>query len=175
MANSIDLGQALDTVVAELAAKFPAFKTVATEDKNRDRLEVPAILVQISELEPLPDADPLTGQFPCLVRFEARVIMGHRTPKVRREVLKASGALATFIHSNRLGVLWGAATVLSVEPDEFAPKADQFDIWMVEWAHETCFGESYFVDEGVTPTEVLTSWAPDIGTDNEGKYKPEVM
>jgi hypothetical protein len=173
MNEPIDLGLALDTIVAQLGAAFATFKTVAAEDEARTKLAVPAIIVQISELEPDLEKDAHTGQFPCLVRLEARVVMGHRTPKVRREVAKAAGAIAAFVHNNRLGVAWGGATVLSVEPDEFAPQADNFDIWRIEWAHSADIGQSYFVDDGVTPREILSSWAPDIGPDNEGEYVAE--
>lgn len=173
MSDAIDLGAALDTIVAAIAAEFDTFKTVAAEDESRSELKVPAIIVQLSELEPLPDNDAHTGQFPCLVRLEARVILGHRTPKVRREVVKAAGALAAFLHNNRLGVPWGAAAIVAVEPDEFAPQADQVDIWRVEWAHEVDIGPSYFVDDSTTPTQVLTSWVPDIGPAHEAAYVTE--
>ncbi len=173
MPDTLDLGVALDTVIASLAAEFDTFKTVAAEDEDRKKLAVPAIIVQMSELEPDPDKDPHTGQFPCLVRLEARIVMGHRTPKVRREVIKAAGAVAAFVHSNRLGVAWGAATVIAVDPDDFAPQADSFDIWRVEWVHAADIGASYFVDEGVTPSQILTSWSPDIGTAHEGDYVAE--
>jgi hypothetical protein len=169
--DPIDLGAALDSVVSALAAEFDTFKTVAAEDESRTRLEVPAVIVQISELEPDPDKDPHTGQFPCLVRIEARIILGHRTPSVRREVVKAAGAVTAFVHSNRFGVAWGAATVIAVEPDEFDPAADQFDIWRVEWVHSADIGDSYFVDDGVTPTQVLTSWDPEIGPAHEDDYE----
>ena len=173
MPDPIDLGAALDIVIATLAAEFDTFKTVAAEDEDRKKLAVPAIIVQMSELEPDPDKDPHTGQFPCLVRLEARIVLGHRTPEVRREVVKAAGAVAAFVHSNRLGVAWGAAKVIAVDPDEFAPQADSFDIWRVEWVHAADIGNNYFVDEGVTPTEILTSWAPETGPGNEGSYTPE--
>lgn len=173
MSEPIDLGDALDTIVETLKDEFGTFKTVAAEDENRKKLSVPAIIVQLSELEPDPDKDAHTGQFPCIVRVEARIVMGHRTPKVRREVIKAAGAVAAFVHNSRLGVAWRAAKVLAVEPDEFAPQADQFDIWRVEWAHSADIGPSYFVDDGVTPTELLTSWAPEIGPDHEGDYVAE--
>ncbi len=170
MPDTLDLGAALDTVIAMLAAEFDSFKTVAAEDEARKALAVPALIVQISELEPDPDKDPHTGQFPCLIRLEARIVMGHRTPGVRREVLRAAGAVAAFVHSNRLGVAWGAATVIAVDPDEFAPQADSFDIWRVEWVHAADLGTSYFVDDGVTPARVLTSWSPDIGLAHEADY-----
>jgi len=173
MAEALDLGAALDTVVATLAAAFPTFKTVAAEDESRKTLEVPAIVVQMSELEPDPDKDSHTGQFPCLVRIEARIILGYRTPNVRREVIKAAGALAAAVHNERLGVAWGAAVVLAVEPDDFAPQADQFDIWRVEWAHAADIGPSFFIDDGLTPTQLLTSWSPDIGPAHEDDYVAE--
>lgn len=173
MTDTIDLGVALDTVVSKLAAQFPTIKTVAAEDESRRELPVPALIVQFSEIEPDPDADPHTGQFPCRLRVEARIVLGHRTPKVRREVIKAAGAIASFVHSNRLGVKWGAAVVIAVEPDEFAPLADTFDIWRIEWAHTLDLGESYFIDDGVTPTIVLTSWSPEVGGQHEADYQIE--
>lgn len=173
MTDFINLDVALDTVVSQLAAQFPTIKTVSAEDENRNELPVPALVIQFSEIEPDPDADPHTGQFPCRLRVEARIVLGHRTPKVRREVIKAAGAIASFVHSNRLGVKWGPAVVIAVEPDEFAPLADTFDIWRIEWAHTLNLGESYFVDDGITPTIVLTSWAPEIGIQHEGAYVAE--
>lgn len=173
MTEAVDLGDALDTVVAALAGKFPTFKTVAAEDESRKELEVPALIVQFSEIEPDPDRDPHTGQFPARLRVEARIVMGHRTAKVRREVIKAAGAVATFVHNNRLGVPWGAGVVVAVEPDEFAPVVETHDVWLIEWAHTVDLGDSYFVDDGVTPTEVLTSWSPNVGPDHEGDYLAE--
>ena len=171
MSDSIDLGLALDAVVASIQSQFVAFKTVAAEDEKRTELAVPAIILQMSELEPALDADPHSGQFPCLVHIEARLVLGHRTPKVRREVIKAAGALAAFVHSNRFGVRWGAAVILAVEPDDFAPNADQFDIWRLEWVHQADLGVAFDWDEGVTPSEIVSSWAPDIGPGREGSYE----
>lgn len=170
MSDPVDLGLALDTVVAALAAQFPTFKTIAAEDESRKELQVPALLVQFSEIEPDPDRDPHTGQFPGRLRVEARVVLGHRTPQVRRETIKAAAAVATFVHNNRLGVLWGAGVVVAVEPDEFAPVVETHDVWLIEWAHTVDLGQTYFVDGDVTPTEVLTSWSPDVGPDNESSY-----
>jgi hypothetical protein len=173
MSDTIDLGVALDQVIAGLAAEYPDFRTVAAEDESRSELRVPAVIVDFTEIEPDPDREPHTGQFPCMIRVEARIVLGHRTPKVRREVIKAAGALAAFVHNNRFGIKWGAATVIAVEPDEFAPQIDTFDIWRVEWTHSCDLGQSYFVDSGITPSIVLTSWVPDIGLPNEALYVEE--
>ena len=170
MSEPLDLGLALDAIVAALGAQFATFKTVAAEDESRASLALPAIIVQMSEIEPELDRDPETGQFPGLVRVEVRVVMGKRTPKVRREAITAAAAVAAFAHKERFGVLWGAAVIAAIEPDEFSPVADQFDVWRVEWGHSADFGASYFVDEGETPTMVLASFVPEIGEPNEGAY-----
>lgn len=174
MSDVIDLGEALDTVVSEVKTQFQTFNTMAAEDQIDADLPVPAILVQISEIEPNLDRDDSTGRLPCLVRLEAQLVLGARTTKVRREVAKAAGALAAFIYNNRLGVHWGPGMVISVEPDEFNPNSDRFDVWRVEWAHETELGQSYIIDEGVTPREVLTSWAPNVGAENKASYSDQV-
>lgn len=174
MSDPIDVGDALDSVVTAFQAKFTDFATVAAEDQSRTELAVPAIIIQLTDFEPMLDRDPHTGQFPCHVRLEARIVLGHRTAKVRREVARAAASVAAFVHSNRFGERWGAAQILAVEPDEFAPQAEQFDIWRVEWAHRADLGESYFLDGGTIPTQILTSWAPEIGPPNEDQYVPEV-
>jgi hypothetical protein len=173
MSAEIDLGEALDAIVAALAAKFPTFKTVAAEDESRVELEIPALIVQLNGLEPEPERDPHTGQLAVRVRVEARVVMGHRTEQVRREGIKAAAAVAVFANQNRFGIAWGAAEVIGVDPDDFAPSADKLDIWLVEWGHLADLGSSFFVNEGVTPSEVFTGWGPNVGPDNLAAYQAE--
>jgi len=167
----VDLTRAWDQVIATIAAQFPGFNVEAGEDADRERLVIPAILVDLVELEPEPDQDPETGELPVLVHFEARVILGFRTVKVRRAVASAAGALAAFLHDNRLGVKWGAGVVLSCAPDEFAPQAEKVDVWSVEWVHRAHIGDAIELEEGDLPTEVYLSWAPEIGTDHEDDYQ----
>lgn len=170
----LDLDGALARIVARCAETFTNFKTVVAEDETRQKLELPAILIQLSELEPDLENDPHTGQFPCLVHIDARIVMGHRTPRVRREVAKAAGALAAFAHKNRFGTAWGEARILSVEPDDFAPHADQYDIWHIEWVHAAQLGPHYIERAEGLPAQVLMSWAPDVGPDHENSYHEEI-
>ncbi|WP_243857834.1 hypothetical protein [Xylella fastidiosa] len=41
---------------------------------------MPACLLTLSEIEPAPENDAGTGQFPALLRFQARLVLGHRGP-----------------------------------------------------------------------------------------------
>jgi len=170
MENTLDLSTATDTMVETLKVAFPAFKTIMAEDERTDKIDVPALLVQITELEPDPDRDNSTGEWPCLVHVEARVVYGYRTAKVRREVARAAGAVAAFAHNDRLGVKWGPGVVIACNPDDFSPQANQFDVWLIEWVHQADIGPRFTVEEGVVPAQVLSGWSPKIGDGNDSEY-----
>jgi hypothetical protein len=166
----IDVETALDAIVSGIKAQFPEFRSVIAEDEPSDALSVPAVLVQLSEIEPEPDSDPMTGQLACVFRIEARIVMGALSPSARLAAATAAGRLAAFVPENRLGALWDGALVLAVEPDEFAPGADQFVIWRVEWAHAGRLGDSNVPIETSTPEQRLVAQAPDIGSGNAADY-----
>ncbi|RYH04126.1 hypothetical protein EU805_01780 [Salipiger sp. IMCC34102] len=169
--ENVDLDAALEAVRAGFAERFPGVNVVIAEDAEDDELPVPALVCQISEIEPDPDGDPLTGQFPCLVRVQARIVLGRRTPAVRMQTLKLAGAVAAQVHAERFGVKWGAATVIAVEPDEFAPAAARFDVWLVEWVHAARLGDAFELPPEFLPSEVLVSHAPRVGIPHEADYE----
>lgn len=166
----VDVSQAWDVVISEIAGKFPGFKVQAGEDADRDKLEIPAILIDLTELEPASESDATTGEWACLVHFVARVVIGYRTPQVRRTVARAAGALAAFVHGNRLGTAWGGGVVIAAGPDEFSPRADQVDIWSIEWVHQADLGDRIEVEDGDVPSEVFVSWVPEIGEAHVDDY-----
>lgn len=174
MEDELNLVGVTETVVETLRAEFPEFKTVIAEDEREergDKVDVPALLVQLTELEPNPDSDGSDGKWPCLVHFEARIVYGFRTPKVRRQTAASAGSIAAFVHNNRLGVGWGGAQVLACAPDEFAPKAEQYDIWQIEWAHKADLGKSALPPHEDLPAHVYLGHAPEIGPEHEGNYE----
>ena len=61
--------------------------------------------------------------------------------------------------------------VLVVEPDEFVPQAEKFDLWRLEWVHYLCAGSNYFVDSGETPTKVMASCPLELSQGNEADYE----
>jgi hypothetical protein len=168
--SNLDLSVALSSVVSKLSERFPDLNVVVAEDVERTDIAVPALVCQIAEIEPDPEREPLTGEFPCLVRVQARIVLGHRTPKVRMATLQLAGAIAAAVHTNRFGVEWGGGRVFIVEPDEFSPDADRFDVWLVEWVHAARLGEGFALPDEFQPTEVLVSHAPQIGLDHEANY-----
>ncbi|NRP55904.1 hypothetical protein XFRB_11235, partial [Xylella fastidiosa] len=71
---------ALHTAIRDqIAAQFPDLATVTFYQDDEDhQLPMPACLLTLSEIEPAPENDAGTGQFPALLRFQARLVLGHR-------------------------------------------------------------------------------------------------
>lgn len=173
--TTVTLDQLHTAVRDAIAAAFPSFQTVEFyRDDESQSIPTPACLLEMTEAEPQDAMDAGTGQWPTLLRFEARIIMPLRTPAVRLEIRKAATALATWLHLRR----WGAAApadechVIACEPDEFAPEIERFAVWRVEWVQLAMLGETAWTNDGTVPTDVLYSWVPEIGIPHEGDYKP---
>jgi hypothetical protein len=168
--TAIDMDALHDAIVQSIAARFPALPTVADYRDDRLQLILPAVLVELTELEPVPDDDPMTEQLAALARFDARIVLGFRDANVKREIRKLAAALGHHIHMQRWGMPVGPAEVTSITPDDFSPELDQFEVWRVEWQQPVHIGVSVWGDDGVTPVPVF-SYSPDIGPANEGAYE----
>lgn len=183
--TEIDLTKLHAAIAADIAAQFPAFQTVQfyREEDERTPLtadQMPACLMQLSDMEPAGRADqPGTTQFAVDARFEARVIIGFRTPHAKVEIRKLAGALAVFI-SNRKWVDPDDATkklptlsaeVTAVASDDFHEQLDRFEVWRVEWVHRIHLGATIYDGVGVIPGEVYYSWLPEIGAAHEDDYQ----
>jgi hypothetical protein len=168
--------EALHTAIRDqLAAAFPDFQTVQFYRDDEDTLfPLPAILLAMTEVEPQPDSDAGTNQLPALLRFEAHVVMGHRSPATHMAVRKAATALAAWLFKHRFSPC-DETQVIACEPDEFAPKADKFMIWRVEFVMLAFLGETAWTNDGTVPTDALYSWSPDIGIGNADKYENAVQ
>lgn len=164
-----------DAIKAQIAAKFPQFETVDyyrddTEDLNAD--ELPACFFELIEMDDASDVDPGTEQWATSTRWEARFILGYKTPAVRMEARLAASQFALWL---RQLIRWegqkgGPIEIVGCYPDDFSPHLDRFDIWRCEWTQILHIGPSVWTNEGTTPTAVFLGASPDIGTGNEEKY-----
>ena len=170
--TEIDLNSLHQAIIDAIAAQFPTLQTVVDYHDDRKTLRTPAVLVELSDFEATPDDDPGTEQLAVLARFEARIVIGFRTPNAEREIRKLAAALGVFIHMKRWGQPAGPAEVLTITPDTFEPDLDQFVVWRVEWQQPLHIGVSVWNNDGMIPIEVLLSYVPDIGPGNEEKYEP---
>ena len=176
MANAnleVTLDSLHDAIRAQVAAQFPSFRTVEFYRDDEDmEFPVPACIMEMSEAEPNPDGNAGTEQFPCLLRFEARIIMQHRDASTPLSIRKAATALAAWLDRRRFtGIQTDPCQVIAVEPDAFTTEQKGFTVWRVEWVMPSHLGENVWLDEGPAVGEVLYSFTPKIGAAHEGDYK----
>lgn len=170
--TEISLDLLHQAIIDAVAAQFPALVTVEDYREDRRSLPLPAVLIELVDLDAAPDSDPGTGQLAMTAQFEARVIIGFRTSAAQREIRKLATALGAFAHLQRWGLPIGPAEVLTIGPDDFSPELDQYVVWSVQWQQDVHLGDSVWTNDGTIPQDVLYSYAPDIGPENEPDYEP---
>lgn len=183
--TNIDLAKLHDAIAADIQAAFPDLVTVEFYREDRKSLPCPSCLLELTEFEAAPDADPGTEQQPVIATFEAQLVISFRTVKAKQSIRVLAGALAAWLHNRR----WtnpddiskklptGAAQVVGCYPDDFAimgaqrdMELPQFEIWRVEWQQAIHLGNTVWTNDGETPTTPLYGWAPDIGIGHEDDY-----
>lgn len=167
--TGLDIDAIHDALIAAAQAQWPDLATVADYRDDRDTLPLPALLFEMVGLEGDDQPDPGTEQLAMVARFEARVVMGFRTPAVEREVRKLAAAVALWVNGNRFGQPVDPAEVLSVEPDAFEPELDQYAVWRVEWRQQVCLGTSVWFNDGSVP-DALYAWEPRTGVRHKDDY-----
>lgn len=170
--TEVTLPQMQEAIRAAIAAAFPDFVTVEFDrDDESEDLKTPACLLEFVEAEPAPARDAGTGQWPALARFEARIVTNARKTQ-RADVKVFAVALAAWLNLRRFpGVFADECAVIACEPDEFAPNAEKFRVWRVEWVTPAMFGNSVWLHDGDTPDSFF-SFAPYIGVPHEDDYSP---
>ena len=170
MANNLDLSALHDSILDAIRGQFPDLQTVEDYDADRKDLQVPAVLLELVDMEGAPDDDPGTGQLPVVTKWAARVVFAFHQENVKREIRQLAGALGVLVHQNRWGHRVSPAQVTVIGPDAFDPAFDKFEVWAVEWDQQVDLGANVWAGEGVTPQTVSVGYAPDIGPGNEQNY-----
>lgn len=168
--TAIDLDALHQGILDTIAGAFPALHTVDDYPDDRQRVQVPGVFIELTELTAVPDDDPGTGQLALEAQFELRYLIGWRGVNQGRTVRRNATALAHFIHQQQWGQPAEPARVLVCEPDEFSPELDQYLVWRIEWAQIIHIGANEWIDDGTPPTEVWVGVSPLIGPEHEERY-----
>lgn len=165
-------------ILEAIRGQFPDLATVADYRElsdDHEALPVPALLVELTDLEAVPDDNDGTGRLSMVAVFEATIIMGFRTAAVGRAIREFAGALAVFVNEQRWGVAdVEPAQVIRAGLHEFSPAVPRYHAWLVEWRQVVRLGANVWANDGTVPREVVFSWAPEIGPGNEAEYDPVV-
>lgn len=170
-----DLDALHAAVVSAITAGMPQAATVEAYPARRSELELPAVVVDLEDMEAAPDSDPGTEQLAVLTRWRARLILGFRTADLHRQVRKGAAQLGTIVHLNRWGLPVEPARVTLIAPDPFDPDLDQYEVWAVEWEQTVHLGAAeawWLPDPGESvPQTVWLGIDPETGPDHIDDYR----
>lgn len=183
--TEIDLGVLHQAIVADIKAQFPDLATVefyraqdVQDSADRSRLTVPACLLELSDFEVAEDVDPGTEQLAVNAKFEAELIISFRDSNPKLAIRKLAAAFAAWLRlrkwtnpadpSRKLPT--APARVVGAYADDFSARREQFEVFRVEWQQVIHLGNTVWTNEGQTPSDVSSAFAPDIGSGNEDAY-----
>lgn len=169
--TEVTLDRVHDGIVSTIRAKFPDWHVEAYR-LDRKGLPLPACLVELTELEVVPDDDPGTGQLAAMATFEAQLVIGFRqgAANPKRVIRNHAAALAAFARLQRWGCPIGPALVVGAYMDDFEPELDQYEVWRVEWRQIIHLGETVWKGGNPPPFKGHASFAPLVGDKYQDEY-----
>lgn len=182
----LDLAQFFEAIVADIKARFPSMVNVEffpDEPEANTRMPVPAILLDVSEMEVDGEMDPGTEQLATKLSFSAFIVIsGLQDGNTKLQIRQLAAALVSWLKFRH----WrdpsnpgddempnylpsDPATVLGAYRDDFNPALDRYEVWRVDWEQTIYLGESAF-DTTFLPDHVFLGLAPDIGLPHKDDY-----
>ncbi|MGF6316489.1 hypothetical protein [Pseudomonas frederiksbergensis] len=162
------LEQLYQAIEQHIRAHVPGVQTVAVWPNIEDRVALPAVFVELAEMES--GIDTATGETALACKFEARVITDPIQPNHHQQAVFLAGQLAVLLRMQS----WGVA----VEPSEFVqamqdwtkPELDGYTVWVVEWTQQIYLGEAQWPWPDQPPGTLMFGVDPDAGLANKDKY-----
>lgn len=132
------LDQLYQAVEQHLVQHLPGVQTVSAWPNIQDRIALPAVFLELAEIEP--GVDIGTGETALVCKFEARIIVDPIQPLHQQQAVQLVTQLAVLLRAQT----WG----LEVEPAEFVqalqdwtqPALDGYTVWLVEWTQQIYVG-----------------------------------
>lgn len=132
------LEQLYRAIERQLHDHLPGVQTVAVWPNIDDRVALPAVLVELAEMEP--GVDPGTGETCLSCKFEARVITDPIQPDHHQQAVFLAGQLAVLLRAQSWGVEVQPAEFVQAMQDWTKPELDGYTVWVVEWTQQIYLG-----------------------------------
>lgn len=159
----MDVEQLQQTILEGLAT-LEGVQTVSGMPKRHDTLTLPAVLVDLAELEPA--RDPGTGELGLLSHWEARVVMSDQPEEavIWHLVVAILFWLFDFDWST---INVGRAQLKQAAPDHFSPMFQGHRVWLIEWVHDIRVGNNVWDGEGITVETFTVHWPDGLTEETE--------
>ena len=165
-----NLEQLHDAIVAGLRAKLAGVPTVDAYPAIQKRIRLPAVLIELAEMEP--GSDPGTGETALVGRFQARAIVDPCQAKADLVVRELAARVAVALTHETWGLEISVADLVQIGEDGFKPELDGYSVWVIEWTHEFHLGESAWPYPDESGLTVMLGMYPETGAGKEGSYWP---
>ena len=164
--DPFSLEQLYEAIEQYIRAHVPGVQTVAVWPNIEDRVALPAVFVELAEMES--GIDTATGETALACKFEARVITDPIQSDHHQQAVFLAGQLAVLLRMQS----WGVA----VEPSEFVqamqdwtkPELDGYTVWVVEWTQQIYLGEAQWPWPDQPPGTLVLNIEP-----GDGDVRPE--
>jgi hypothetical protein len=134
------LEQLYRAIERHLHVHLPGVQTVAVWPNIDDRIALPAVLVELAEMEP--GVDPGTGETCLACKFEARVITDPIQLDHHQQAVFLAGQLAVLLRAQSWGVEVEPAEFVQAMQDWTKPELDGYTVWVVEWTQQIYLGKT---------------------------------
>lgn len=137
--------------------------SVSVHPKRKDRIILPAILLDVAEIEPGEDRG--TEQLNVVVHFEARIVMSDQDSPIILWVMVQNVLRWLFDYDFPERGL-GQSKFKSAAPDNFSPDLSGHRVWVVEWTQEIRIGENVWIGEAPIIEQLIVRY-PIIDPDGD--------
>lgn len=142
-----------------IADTISGLKYVGTMPDLRERVDVPAVVIELTELEP--GVDQGTGETALIARFEARVIVGSEREQCQQQAAFAAAQIAILLRTQTWGLEVGQAEFVRCAQDWTRPELDGYAVWVVEWTQPIWLGAQEWPWPNQPPGTVVFQVGPD--------------
>lgn len=136
----LTLSKFMSAVEEQIREQMSGVQTVAVWPDIRDHVQLPALLLELAEVEPGHDRG--TGETPLVCRMDGYVIVAAEQAGHHQQAAHLATQLAVLLRAQ----YWDldhvdAAEFVQAGPDWSRPELDGYTVWKVEWTQEINLGE----------------------------------
>lgn len=172
--ETLSLDQLYQAIEQHLLAHLPGVQTVAAWPNIEDHIPLPAVFLEMSEIEP--GADIGTGETTMICKFEARIIVDPIRVDHHRQVVQLATQFIVLLRAQNWGLEIECAEFIQAVQDWTRPELDGYTVWLVEWNQTIYLGTEEWPWPDEPPGTLLIGVSPDIGPGSRDQYvAPELL
>lgn len=172
--ESFSLDQLYQAIEQHVSRHLSGVRAVTAWPNIKDRIALPAVFIELSDMEPGPDIG--SGETTLICRFEARIIVDPILSRHCQQAVQLASQLAVLLRAQTWDVQVEPAEFVQAMQDWTKPELDGYVVWLVEWTHQLYLGVEEWPWPDEPPGSLVFGFSPDIGPGHEADYvAPEAL